>query len=65
MYLKVKRDLCPKCGAGREIIVQGMFETKGKWEQSQAVIGWKCRCGSSQPAELKQGLDRVLPLYNN
>lgn len=54
MYLKVKRDFCPKCGGEREIVEQGICHRKGRIEIPQGIIGWQCHnCGDCQKVGIK------------
>ena len=45
-YLKVKKDICPKCNKEREIVVYGECNKRGTFEIVKGIAGYKCsNCG--------------------
>ena len=40
-YLKIQKDICPKCKEEREIVVYGNCSRKGK-EFPEGIKGFKC-----------------------
>ena len=53
VYLKVQKDICPKCNKEREIVMKGTCSRKGQ-EFPDGPIGHKCsNCGDYQKANFK------------
>jgi len=57
IYLKVRKDICPNCKEEREIIVQGVYNRKGK-EFPKFIIGFKCsNCKEIKKVEILQTIN--------